>query len=70
MKPIAEYDFYFRNEGTIIMLYPQSKQAKSWVENNIALDSWQNSTGIAIEPRYFLDIVEGIKEEGLTITNL
>jgi len=70
MKPIAEYDFYFRNEGTIIMLYPQSKQAKSWSEQMYNNATIIHCFVIAIEPRYFLDIVEGIKEEGLTITNL
>jgi hypothetical protein len=60
-------DFYAKNEGSIILLYPESDNAKQFCEFNIQLDNWQNKNMIAIEPRYFDDIYMAIQNEGMTI---
>ncbi len=60
-------DFIFHNEGTLIMLLPQTDQAQQWINENLQLDTWQNSQRPAIEPRMFDDICEGIRRDGLTI---
>jgi hypothetical protein len=60
-------DFYFRNEGSLILLLPKTDNAIEFVENNIQLDDWQNKYNIAIEPRYFDDIIEGILNDDLII---
>jgi hypothetical protein len=60
-------DFYFRNEGSLILLLPQTDNAIEFVENNISLDDWQSKNSIAIEPRYFDDIIEGILNADLII---
>jgi len=61
-------DFYYQNCGTIILLKPQTKYAKDWVNNNLQVESWQNNTfGVAIEPRYFEAIIDAIRDEGIGI---
>ena len=49
------------------MLYPQTEEAYNFIKENVYLDDWQNSSNIAIEPRYFDTIAEGITLAGLTI---
>lgn len=63
-------DFYYINEGSIIILMPKTDEAKKWTVENIALDPWQNSFQIAIEPRYFDNIVDGILNDNLTIEKI
>jgi hypothetical protein len=63
-----ETDFYFRNDNSIILLFPKSVSAQIWINDHVALDTWQDSDNIAIEPRIFDDIVAGTNEEGLTIS--
>jgi len=64
---MAKRDFTFRNEVSLIMLYPQNKRAENWVRENIVLDTWQNIHAVAIEPRYFGEILHGITYSGLGI---
>lgn len=73
MEPIKEntmnkkVDFYFKDEISLIILIPKSETAKQWVTDNLHLKHWQGEGNIAIEPRYFPDILEGIKADGLTV---
>jgi hypothetical protein len=60
-------DFYYKNEGSVIALLPQTAEAYKWSEKNINKGSCQNPDCILIELRYFQDIGEGIKNDGLTI---
>lgn len=60
-------DFFVINAFTVILLMPQTDQAKEWVNENLQVQDWQNKKQIAIEPRYFDDIYEGILNEGMTI---
>jgi hypothetical protein len=60
-------DFYARNCHSIIMLYPETKRAAQWVEENITIEEWQSRGNIAIEPRYFEDIHSGILSAGMSI---
>ena len=60
-------DFYVRNEHSIIILMPETDEARYWVEENIALDPWQNSEYIAIEPRYFEELYEALINEGFIL---
>lgn len=62
-------DFTVQNEGSIILLHPDTEPAIRWVEDNIGQANgyqpyWPT---VVIEPRYVRDIIEGIQAEGLTI---
>ena len=60
-------DFYASNQHCLIMLYPETDEAKEFCDNSLYVESWQNKNGIAIEPRYFEDIYLAIQNEVLTI---
>jgi len=60
-------DFYVRNEFSIILLMPESQEARRWVEENLSLEDWQKSNYIAIEPRMFQDIYEALINEGFIL---
>ena len=63
-------DFKVRNCFSLIMLYPISKKAEQWTNSNISDDCNTFGGGIAIEPRYFEDIYEGIKKAHLTLKSV
>lgn len=63
-------DFYYREEGTLTLLYPKTETARSWARENLHRDPWQDKDEdeIAIEPRMFEDILDGIQAGGFTIS--
>lgn len=63
-------DFLYRDEGSIILLLPQNETAQDWTGENLQTEPWQDKRAIAIEPRYFTDILEGIQAEGMVIERI
>lgn len=64
-------DFYYRNEGSIILLIPNTEDSREWINENLCLESWQKQgNNIAIEPRSFEIIEEGIENDGLLIEEI
>jgi hypothetical protein len=59
-------DFFVRFCGSIIMLIPDTDTAREWVADFINIDEWQNPDQIAIDPRYWDAIAEGIQEATLS----
>ncbi len=62
-------DFTIRNEGSIILLHPDTEPAIAWVEDNIGQANgyqpfWPT---VLIEARYVRDILDGIQADGLTV---
>lgn len=62
-------DFTVQNEGSIILLHPDTELAVHWVEDNIGQANgyqpcWPT---VLIEPRYVCDILDGIQADGLTV---
>ena len=64
-----QIDFTIQNEGSIILLHPQSPAARQWVQDHIGADNGFQPyyPSIVIEPRYAGDIVAGIQADGLKI---
>lgn len=60
-------DFTTANHGTIVMLTPCTPDARDWVDENLPADVLTLGEAIAIEPRYFNDIAEGIIADGLVL---
>lgn len=62
-------DFSVSNEGTIYLLTAHTPEAQEWVEEHLPSDrqTW-GAHGTAIEPRYLYPIVEGIQNDGLSIS--
>lgn len=61
-------DFLFADHGSIILLTPITEAALDWVAAHIPDDAQTFGGGIAIEHRYWPDIIWGINDDGLTVT--
>lgn len=68
MKVLA--DFFFENHGSIFLLRPLTKPARSWVNAHIGADNgyqppyWPT---VVIEHRFVADIIAGIGNDGLEV---
>lgn len=63
-------DFQVLNAGSIVILTPISPEADAWVEENVGINDetqFWGKKGIVVEPRYIVDIVNGITEAGFEI---
>ena len=63
-------DFRVENHGSIFLLVPQTASATEWVETKIGRDNgyqpyWPT---VVVEHRYIADIVAGIKNDGLAVS--
>lgn len=61
-------DFVIADHGSIILLLPQTEEAKAWCEVHLPEDRPLFGAATAIERRYFADIYQGIIDDALTIT--
>jgi hypothetical protein len=61
-------DFYFANHGSITVLTPLTEAAQVWVFEHLPDDARMLGNGIVIEPRYAGPILEGLTEDGLTVS--
>jgi hypothetical protein len=59
-------DFTYRDEGSLMLLAPDSEFAKGWVEEHIPDDAQWFGNYLAIERRFFQNILDGIDADGLT----
>ena len=60
-------DFSLSGGGTVYLLHPHNPDAAAWIENYLPEDAMRLGGGVAIEWRYVDDIVDGIKNCGLTV---
>lgn len=63
----APADFTVENHFTIYMLTPRTPAAQQWADANLLGDVTVFGGSIAVEHRYISDIVEGIRDYGLTV---
>ena len=66
--PEARPDFRCENHGSIFLLYPLSRSARSWIEENLPSDAQRFGNAIAIEHRFVWAILEGIQNDGLEVS--
>lgn len=64
----ASPDFIISDHGSAAMLTPRTDEARDWINATLEPEPWQwLGGGVAIEPRYLPQIVEGLIEEGYTV---
>lgn len=63
-------DFVVAGGGTVYLLIPKTDAARAWRNDNLPGDVQMLGNGIAVEHRYISDILDGIKNDGLTITGV
>ena len=61
-------DFEACNHGSIIMLTPITEAGEDWIACQLAEDAPRLGNSVAIEPRCFGDIAEGIARDGMIIS--
>lgn len=61
-------DIFVQNEGSLFILYPQSKIGREWLDEHIAEDAmtWGDG-GIVVEHRYVGAIIDGAQVDGLVL---
>jgi hypothetical protein len=63
-------DFLFRDHGSLCILTPLSAEGKEWFESHLPVDNPETQFwcgGVCIERRYVVDILEGLKKDGLSV---
>lgn len=64
-------DFYYQNEGSIILLIPNTEEGEEWINENLWVEPWQKQgNNIAVDHRSFSIIEEGIENDGLLIEEI
>lgn len=66
---MSDRDFTIAGEGTVFVLTPHTKEARDWIVERISDEHQVWSGGIVVEHRYILDIVDGIRNDGLSIND-
>jgi hypothetical protein len=62
-------DFTFTDHGSITLLVAQSAAAKAWVDEHLPADAQRwGANQIVIEPRYVGPILQGLSDDGLTVS--
>ena len=61
-------DFIVQDHGSIVILTPQTPEARGWVNEHLPDDAQWFGRGVVIERRYFEPIYDGITADGLTIS--
>jgi len=62
-------DFIINPAGmSLVILVPWSDKAKAWAKENIDIPDYASERSIPVEPRYIGAIVDGIKNDGMTVS--
>ena len=64
---IENPDFVVNDQGSIVLLLPNSDAAREWLADNIADDAMYFGRSLVIEHRYADDVLAGIVADGLEI---
>jgi hypothetical protein len=61
-------DVEIANGGSIFLVTPLTPAAREWVDANVPLETWQwFGPGFAVEHRYILGLIDGMKADGLEV---
>lgn len=62
-------DFIAAHHGSLITLTPLTDEGKAWCDDHLEDDALWVGRAVAIEPRYFEAIADGIAAAGLTFVD-
>lgn len=60
-------DFYVQNEGSIVLLFPNTSDAHAWIDARVDDTAQWFGRAVIVEPRYIADIVAGAQADGFTV---
>ena len=61
----AQAAFQFEDHGSILLIFPQTDEAREWLKENTDGLWWAG--GLVVEPRYFGNLVEGMLDYGWSL---
>jgi hypothetical protein len=61
-------DFISENHGSIFLLRPISPASFAWIEEHLPPDRLIFGNAVVVEPRYVWAILDGLQEDGLTVS--
>ena len=65
--PSRQPDVIVTNEGTIVLLRPETDAAKEWFADHIDRNAMGFGPSLVVEWRYADDIIDGMKRDGLEV---
>jgi hypothetical protein len=60
-------DALLENHFSIFLVRPLTAAASDWIETNVSEDRQYFGNSLVVEPRYVVDLVEGMREAGLAV---
>ena len=66
-EPATHTDVTVIAGGTVYLLHLHSIEAREWVEEHVSGERQMLGTGVAVEHRYVLDVVLGMRTDGLEV---
>jgi len=57
-----------KDEGSILLFYPNTQEARDWLASNTSSDSLWYNAALVVEPRYAEDLIEAMQEQGFTLS--
>lgn len=63
-----EIDFTLAGGGTVYLLTPRTDAARTWLDDHVSAEAMYLGTSLAVEHRYIVHLLEGIQNDGLTVT--
>ena len=69
MSKITEaVDVEINHCGSVVMFAALTQKSLAWIEENVSLESWQwMGNAIAVDPRYVMNLAEGMRADGLIV---
>jgi hypothetical protein len=64
----TQADFICENHGSIFLLRPVSSVSFDWIEEHLPPDRLTFGNAVVVEPRYVWAILDGLQEDGLTVS--
>jgi len=65
---VKDSDFIVSDHFTIFLLTPLTESATDWVSEHLPPDALRFGDSIAVEHRFIGDIIDGVQQDGLTIS--
>jgi hypothetical protein len=60
--------FSITDHGSLVLVRPLTDDCRAWLEANVSDESQWFGGALVVEPRYLIDLVAGLADEGFAAT--
>lgn len=60
-------DVMVRNEGSLVLFFPITEAARTWIDENVQEDAQWFGTALVVEHRYAGDLAQGMVNDGINV---